>query len=207
MAKPNNLERLMLRLVNNERDEAGDRGLRFNWKLNDAAEDHSEWMIRRDIFDHTGASGSSPRGRMVDAGYRFSGTTLYGENIVAVPSDHDGKLADEVREGFRLLMGSAVHRANILKDGYRDIGIGIEFGKFKFNGVIADAVVITQDFARSSANNSRTPPSAAMPDAFAFRSFAGAEDQPLPSVRETPLALDDAEPGAIVTAGTWDSLL
>jgi serralysin len=157
MARASRLEKLMLNLVNAARDRAGLRDLTFDGNLNESAEKHSEWMLRTDNFNHTGVGGSQPTERMREAGYRLSGTWTTGENIVAVPSNHNGSLRDEVREAHRLLMNSPSHRDNILKGAFQDVGIGIEFGKFNFNGTIADAVVITQNFARSSANNQIEP--------------------------------------------------
>ena len=40
----------------------------FNGNINDAAQDHSQWMLDNDVFSHTGASGSSPSVRMTSAG-------------------------------------------------------------------------------------------------------------------------------------------
>jgi serralysin len=151
MARASKLEKLMLNLINAARDRAGLRDLQFDGNLNQAAEDHSEWMLRTDSFSHTGVGGSQPTERMREAGYRLTGTWMTGENIAIVASDGDGSLRDEVREAHRLLMNSSGHRANILKGGYQEIGLGIEFGKFAFREGIRDAVAVTQDFGRSSA--------------------------------------------------------
>jgi len=50
-------ERYMLTLINQERAKVGAAPLKLEQNLNVAAEEHSEWMLRRDIFSHTGASG------------------------------------------------------------------------------------------------------------------------------------------------------
>ncbi|GHC50058.1 CAP domain-containing protein [Neogemmobacter tilapiae] len=151
MARASKLEKLMLNLVNGARDRAGLRDLKFDGNLNESAEDHSEWMLRTDIFNHTGAGGSQPTERMREAGYRLTGNWLTGENIALVSIDGDGSLKDEVRQLHQMLMNSPGHRANILKGGYQDIGIGIERGSFKINGQVFDALVVTQNFGRSAA--------------------------------------------------------
>ena len=38
--------------------------LAFNGFINDAAQDHSLWMLDNDVFDHTGAGGSAPHDRI-----------------------------------------------------------------------------------------------------------------------------------------------
>lgn len=158
MARASKLEQLMLQLVNGAREKAGLRALKFEGHLNQAAEDHSEWMIRTDIFSHTGAGGSSATDRIKDSGYRLGSSWATGENIVAVPNNHNGTLRDEIRQAFQLWMNSDGHRANILSGNFRETGIGVETGKFNFRGTIADAVVITQDFARSSARQTQSVP-------------------------------------------------
>lgn len=156
MARASKLEQMMLNLVNAARGKAGLRDLQFEGHLNQAAEDHSEWMLRTDVFSHTGAGGSSTTGRIRESGYRLSGSWATGENIVAVPNNHNGSFKDEIQQAFRLWMNSDGHRHNILSGGFRDTGIGVEAGRFNFSGTMADGVIITQDFARSSARQQQS---------------------------------------------------
>lgn len=119
--------------------------LAFNPLLIDAAEAHSAWMLATDTFSHTGANGGSPGDRMAAAGYAFSGSWSWGENIsirwggtqainqAAIDAFHDG------------LFRSPGHRANIENAGFREIGIGVQAGEYQgSNGLTA-----TEDFARS----------------------------------------------------------
>jgi serralysin len=119
--------------------------LAFNPLLIDAARGHSEWMLATDTFSHTGAGGSSPGDRMAHAGYAFTGSWTWGENISIRWGGGVSESAGIV-EGFHDgLFRSAGHRANILSDGFKEVGIGIGIGEYR-GSTGADA---TQNFARS----------------------------------------------------------
>ncbi|HYC01935.1 MAG TPA: CAP domain-containing protein [Azospirillaceae bacterium] len=168
MAQPTAFEQYMLELLNRARsDPAGEAArlgidlnqglpagtitatpkqpLAFNMLLIDAARAHSDWMLATDIFSHTGVNGSSPGDRMAAAGYPFTGSWSWGENIatqygsrVAVTQNVTQTLEDGL---FR----SPGHRENILAGHFREIGIGITQGEFQgTTGVMA-----TQNFART----------------------------------------------------------
>lgn len=114
--------------------------LAANEFLNVAAADHSQWMLTTNIFSHTGQGGSSAGDRIEDAGY--TNWRTWGENISyrgggnvqsvsVVEGHHDG------------LFKSAGHRRNLLNDGFTEIGLGQEYGRFNnFN-----ASMLTQNFA------------------------------------------------------------
>jgi len=114
----------------------------FNQDLIDAAHKHSAWMLSTDTFSHTGAGGSNPGARMKAEGY--SGST-WGENIAITWGN--GKVPSQsVVDGLETgLFKSAGHRTNILKDSYKEIGVGIEAGEY--NG--STGVTATQNFGRS----------------------------------------------------------
>lgn len=124
---------------------AAKQPLAFNAALADAAEDHSAWMLNTDTFSHTGSGGSAPGARMKAAGYQFTGSWSWGENI-AISSGSGMAIAtatvDRQENG---LFNSAGHRENLLGAGFREVGIGITSGDY--HG--AAAVTTTQDFARS----------------------------------------------------------
>ena len=147
MSRASSLERLMLDLVNQERREAGLDPLRLELRLNDSAEDHSDWMLRTDRFSHTGEGGSSAGNRMRDSGFDFEGRWTWGENIAFQSERGAAGLADDVEDLHEALMRSPGHRANILKADFEVIGIGIERGDYKGY----DAVMVTQNFARTAA--------------------------------------------------------
>ena len=114
MAQPSAYEQYFLELVNRARldpvGEAARQGiglndglaagtistaakqpLAFSPLLIDAADAHSAWMLATDTFSHTGANGSSPGYRMKAAGYSFTGSWSWGENI-AITWGGSGKL-------------------------------------------------------------------------------------------------------------------
>ena len=147
MAKATPAERMMLDLINAERERAGLDPLRLELRLNDSSEAHSDWMLRADEFDHVGRGGSDAGERMRDAGFAFEGSWTWGENIALQSERGAPGIADDVADLHRSLMDSPGHRANILKPGFEVVGIGVERGEYKG----FDAVVVTQNFARSEA--------------------------------------------------------
>ncbi len=149
MSQANSYEQFMLELVNAERSKAGAQPLAFNGDLNESSETHSSWMISTDTFSHTGAGGSSASDRMTAAGYKFSGSWTWGENIAWISTRAPVGLADEVQQLHTMLMNSSGHRANLLNNSFREIGIGFEVGKFQnYEGAFA-----TQNFARAASNS------------------------------------------------------
>ncbi|WP_187428517.1 hypothetical protein ROLI_044420 [Roseobacter fucihabitans] len=156
MSKANPLEWQMLDLINAERLSAGLDPLRLELRLNDAAEDHSQWMIDTDQFSHTGVGNSSPRIRMEDATFNFTGNWSAAENIAWQSVRGQPGLADDVQNLHDGLMNSPGHRANILDPDAEVIGIGIERGEYEG----WDGLFVTQNFARTDAPlelDSRTP--------------------------------------------------
>ena len=146
MSQANAYEQYMLELVNAERAKAGAQPLAFDSNLNTAAENHSSWMISTDTFSHTGSGGSNPGARMTAAGYSFSGSWSWGENIAWASTRSPAGLQDEVLLLHTNLMNSTGHRANILNDSYREIGVGFEVGQYgSYEGAF-----VTQDFASTA---------------------------------------------------------
>lgn len=103
----------VVRLVNEERARVGCPALAIDEDLVEAAQSHSADMAQHDYFSHTGRNNSSFAERLLSAG--FTGAPG-GENIAAgYPS------AADVMAGW---MDSEGHRANILRCGFRTIGVG-----------------------------------------------------------------------------------
>ncbi len=172
MAQPTAYEQYFLELVNRARANPGAEAARLgidlnqglsagaiadtakqplamNQLLNDSAQAHSDWMLATDTFSHTGANGSSAGDRMKAAGYAFTGSWTWGENI-SIRWGGSPAESNALVEGFHDgLFKSAGHRTNILSDAFKEVGIGIGFGEYKgSNG--ADA---TQNFARSGGSS------------------------------------------------------
>jgi Ca2+-binding RTX toxin-like protein len=116
--------------------------LAMNALLVDAARGHSGWMLATDTFSHTGANGSSPGDRMKAAGYTFSGSWTWGENIALRSAPLTATAAEALHD---MLFRSAGHRTNILNDAFREMGAGLAQGEYK--GYTAS--VLTENFARS----------------------------------------------------------
>ncbi len=157
------LEFYMLELINAERAAHGLNPLQLERNLNQSAEDHSQWMLEEDVFSHTGAGGSNAGDRMRDADFTFSGSWAWGENIGFQSERGEAGLYDDVADIHQRLMESPGHRANILDPDYQYIGIGIEYGNY--TGY--DGVMITQNFAKTSASVIVDDPQAPEPDAAA----------------------------------------
>ena len=168
MAQPTAYEQYFLELVNRARANPGGEAARLgidlnqglaagtiantakqplamNQLLNDSAQAHSDWMLATDTFSHTGANGSSAGDRMKAAGYSFTGSWTWGENI-SIRWGGGVSESPSLVEGFHDgLFKSAGHRTNILGDAFKEVGIGIGLGEYK-GSAGADA---TQNFARS----------------------------------------------------------
>ncbi|QBF31673.1 CAP domain-containing protein [Thalassococcus sp. S3] len=153
MSKANKIELLMLDLINQERKEAGLDRLKLEKDLNEAADDHSSWMLKVDQLTHTGKNGSSAGDRMEDAGFDFTGSWSWGENVAYQTERGKLTVKDDVRDLHEALMQSPGHRANILSDDFEFVGIGIKVGDF--NG--RESVIVTQNFGKTDASVNLDP--------------------------------------------------
>jgi len=96
--------------------------------LQKAARAHSEDMIRRDYFSHDDKGGRTFDARLKFFGYAPKGYDYYtvGENI-AYGSGPYGE-PDSIMNAW---MKSEGHRHNILKEEFREIGVGAYTGTYK----------------------------------------------------------------------------
>ena len=127
--------------------------LAINPNVTDAARDHSQWMIDTNTFSHTGQGGSNPQDRMTDAGYVFTGSWTWGENIATNGSSGSINAATETANAHRNLFvdenyPGRGHRVNLMSNSFREIGAGVVTGLF--NGF--NSVMVTEDFATSGSN-------------------------------------------------------
>lgn len=121
----------MLTALNEARAAHGLRPLRWDGRLERAARGHSAKMIRTDRLFH----GAFAR-RIRRVGVR---APLVGENLAW----STGSLT-QARAVVSMWLASPPHRANLLRPGYRMIGVGAVRGRF--NGHTG-ALVVTTDFA------------------------------------------------------------
>lgn len=131
-------ERRMLYRHNKARIDRDRKPLCVHPKLQRVAREHSRDMIKRDYFSHnTKGSGESACERMREVGYRYR---ICGENI-AWGSGAKGK-PDPI---FKNWMQSTGHRKNILRPGYREVGLGTVTGEYKN---YENTTMWTADFGR-----------------------------------------------------------
>lgn len=106
-------EELMLALVNQERTSRGLKSLSRDEKLREVARAHSKDMFERGYFSHYNPEKESPFERMDRMGVEY---LTAGENLAYAPT------TDIAHRG---LMNSPGHKANILKDSFGKVGIGV----------------------------------------------------------------------------------
>ena len=114
-----------------------------NETLEDAAIGHSQWMLNTDVFSHAGQNGSTPGQRVTNAGYAWN---RVGENISWQGSTAAISLEKMISLQNEALFKSAHHRVNILLDGFREIGVAQEAGKFNSGAHIFNAAMLTENF-------------------------------------------------------------
>lgn len=91
--------------------------LAWNGPLTQASLVHSDDMVSRNFFSHTGSDGSSAGTRATAAGYTWS---TWGENIAAGQPT--------VASVVQAWMASPGHCANIMNPRFRDIGVACVSG-------------------------------------------------------------------------------
>jgi uncharacterized protein YkwD len=129
----------ILCLHNQIRARNGLPQLKTNAKLRRAAEGHSADMVRAHYFEHTAPRGSTMVDRILASRYvRADQGWLMGENL----EWGTGSMATP-RGAMDAWMNSPGHKANILKRGYRDVGVGVSLG---IPGGGDGGVTITVDF-------------------------------------------------------------
>ena len=132
-ATPTATELALLQAMNDARHAHGLAALRIDARLQRTARSHSSAMLRTGSFSH-GAFVT----RIRRAGVR---ARRIGENLAWAV----GSLA-EAHTVVNAWLASPEHRANLLRPGYRTVGVGACSGSFEGH---AGATVITTDFAGS----------------------------------------------------------
>jgi uncharacterized protein YkwD len=103
--------------VNAARAGAGLSALAADPRLDAAAQAHAADMLERSYYAHQGPDGTSPRQRILAAGFP---TDLAGENIAARHTSPGEALA-----GW---LASSAHRRNILDPRFTHLGVGLAVG-------------------------------------------------------------------------------
>lgn len=128
-----------------------------NTLLRDAAQGHSEWMLDTNIFNHTGADGSSIEQRINasgyvltnEAGFAITPPTAWGENLSWTGSTGPVDMELAVLTHAAGLFNSNGHRSNILFEDFRETGVAQIAGEFTDEGTDWNASMLTQKFALS----------------------------------------------------------
>lgn len=109
-------ENQVLAQVNAARAQRGCQPLAMDARLSKSAYGHARAMAEKNFFSHTGANGSSSKGRAHAAGYQ---SNFIGENV--------GMGQASAVEVFNNWMTSKGHRANILDCRFTETGIAVFF--------------------------------------------------------------------------------
>ncbi len=136
-------------LQNGTIDGTAKQVLAPNAQLESAAVDHSKWMLSADTFSHTGSGGSNPGERMTSAGYQFSGSWTWRENLAWTGSTGTVSLSRAIEQHHEGLYRSAGHRANTFAEDIREVGLAQVAGKFTYQGNTYNASMLTEKFAKS----------------------------------------------------------
>lgn len=112
-------------LASNERIANNLNGLKYDARLAAAAQAKAYDMIEKDYWDHFGPNGETPWQFISGAGYTY---VYAGENLAKGFSTAEG-----VHQAW---MASPTHRANLLNENYRDIGVAVVEGELSGENVI-----------------------------------------------------------------------
>lgn len=108
--------------TNNERTQRGLPPLSVDAQLSQAAEAKVRDIFERNYFAHESPDGAGPADLVATTGYEF---ITVGENLLL------GHFEDDA-DAVTAWMNSPGHRENILRSGYREIGVAV--GEGEYNG-------------------------------------------------------------------------
>ncbi|MCX8093406.1 MAG: CAP domain-containing protein [Candidatus Goldbacteria bacterium] len=141
-----NLEKEILKLVNQIRKEHNLKPLKMDEKLNLIAKKHSQDMVKRNYTSHITPDGLTPNDRAKKAGFNIKkkengGYRIgIGENIYETQAmaEENGKIRYYLekytivaKKAIDAWMASEGHRKNILNPSYKITGIGVAISKDK----------------------------------------------------------------------------
>ncbi|GGA41024.1 cadherin domain-containing protein [Okeania sp. KiyG1] len=131
--------------------------LAFNLNLNTATEDHAQWLLDENKFQHRGEGGTNSRQRMQAAGYTFTNPSGNGENLAWLGTTGTPNLTTFVRRNYENLFidkdyRNRGHRVTLMNDDFQEIGISSLQGRLTSGGRTFNAVMSAQNFAYSAAS-------------------------------------------------------
>jgi Ca2+-binding RTX toxin-like protein len=168
-------EQYLLELINRARLDPTSEAARYGLALNDglpedtigtdayeplapntlleaSAEGHSKWMLENDTFSHTGKDDSTAGDRISAAGYIFSGSWSWHENLAWTGTTRPLDLTGAIETHHEGLYRSAGHRENTFSDNIREVGIAQLAGDFTHEGTTYNSSMTTLNFAKSGKN-------------------------------------------------------
>ena len=110
----------IISLTNVARAGTGLQPVVYNGQLASAAQNKANDMALNEYFAHTSPAGVTPWYWVRSAGYTY---TYAGENLAVHFSE-----AEDVTAGW---MASPSHRANILEPRFKEIGVGVSYGRYQ----------------------------------------------------------------------------
>lgn len=166
---------VIIALTNTERKDEKLPELVENETLNQAALLKAQDMAERGYFAHNTPEGLSPWYWFTKAGYSYKKA---GENLAVN--------FDDSEDVVNAWMNSPTHKANIVKDGYTEIGIGVAEGSYKGR----KATFVVQLFA--------TPRDTVTNNAFAF------SIEKTPQITDEQTSVQGAEVSVFTLANIFD---
>jgi uncharacterized protein YkwD len=136
----------VIELTNVSRAGASENNLSLNEKLSRAAEAKADDMLAKNYFSHTSPEGVTPWKWIDGEDYDYS---YAGENLAM-----DFQSAEKMEDAW---MKSPTHRANILNEKYKDIGVAVKSGKINGSETILAVVMFGSGDKKSAV--SRKPQS------------------------------------------------
>jgi uncharacterized protein YkwD len=128
-------------LINETRTTAGLPPVRGVRTLTTAASYYSAWMVLGRYFSHRGAAGSTVTSRLEFFGYLRPGERfIVGENLIWATGPE--ATPEAIVESW---LESPEHRVNLLRPGFRDLGVGVRHGT-PIDPYDADGVTVTTDY-------------------------------------------------------------
>ena len=103
--------------TNNERSQLGLESLTYSSTLSESAKEKAEDMFKYDYWSHNSPQGKTPWTFFDTVGYKYS---IAGENLAKDFYDTDSLM--------KAWMNSPTHKANIVQNKYKEIGIAVVNG-------------------------------------------------------------------------------
>lgn len=136
------LPSVLVHNTNQDRQYNNAKPLIVNTQLQRAAELKAQDMAKHGYFSHNGPDGRTPWHWLDQVGYKYA---YAGENLAVNFSD-----SNDVSTAW---MNSPSHRANIVKQDYTEIGVGVANGYFEGR----PTVFVVQFFGKPLANVATSP--------------------------------------------------